>query len=101
MELNLARSMKNKVFCKYINKKIKVQESTSHLVSKTGRLITMDKEKAELLNDIFVSVFTSDCSSHSPKWNESEGGDWGSIVPPTVGKFKIQDCLRNLNISGS
>lgn len=47
------------------------------LVSIIDKLVTMDKEKAELLN-ISASVFTGDCSSRSPEVGGLKGGNWGS-----------------------
>ena len=39
----------NKGFYKYLNQKRRVQESVPPLVSDTGKLVTNDKEKAEVL----------------------------------------------------
>jgi len=36
------------------------------LVSNTGMLVTMGKEKAEVFTNIFALVFTSACSTHGP-----------------------------------
>ena len=38
----------------------------------TGRVVTMEKEKAEVLVNFFASVFTDSCSSHSPRVDGSE-----------------------------
>ena len=52
------------------------------LVINTGRLET-DK-KAEVLENNFASVFTSDCSTHNLREDSLEGGNWGNDSPPTV-----------------
>jgi len=49
-------------------------------VSNTDRLVTADEDKAEGFNNFFASVFTSDCSTHSPQADGSDGGNLGSIA---------------------
>ena len=73
------------------------------LVSNTGRLVTTDKEKAEVLKNFFffASVFTSDCSANSPQADGLKGGNWGCNAPPTVSKNHVDDYLKNLNIHKS
>lgn len=63
----MARDTKKntKVFYWYMNWKRKVQEGISFLLSNTGRLVKMDKEKTEMLNNVFASVITSNCPTHS------------------------------------
>jgi len=67
LQLDLARgAKKNKEgFYRHSNQKRKAQEGVTFLESNTGRLVTTDKEKAEVLK-LFALVFTSDCSTHSP-----------------------------------
>ena len=67
----------------------------------TGRLVATDKEKAEVLNNFFASVFSDNCSPHSPQTFGLVGGDWGSNVLPTVSKDQVWDHLRNLTIHKS
>jgi len=49
LELNLARGAKNKKkgFYRYVNQKGKVRASAPPLMSKTGKLVSMDKEKPQ------------------------------------------------------
>ncbi|KAM6103455.1 uncharacterized protein LJ206_014212 [Theristicus caerulescens] len=86
LELNLVRDAKNnkKGFYRYINQKRKVKESIPPLMSKTGKLITTDKEKAEVLNNFFASVFTGNLSPHASRVNGPSDGDQGGKVPLTV-----------------
>jgi len=65
--MNLARDAKNnqKGFYRDVKYKMEVKESISPLRSKTGKLVTTDKEKAEVINNIFASVFTVSLSCHT------------------------------------
>ncbi|KFQ67578.1 hypothetical protein N335_10393, partial [Phaethon lepturus] len=69
LELNLTRDAKNKKkgFCRYVSQKRKVKESVTPLMSKTGKLVTTNEEKAKVLNDFFASVFTGNLSSHTSR----------------------------------
>ncbi|KFM04153.1 hypothetical protein AS27_10717, partial [Aptenodytes forsteri] len=91
LELNLARDTKNnkKGFYRYVNHKRKVKESVPSLMSRTGKLVATDKEKAEVLNNIFASVFTGNLSSHTSRVDGPQGREWGSKVPPTVGQDQV------------
>ncbi|KFQ24241.1 hypothetical protein N331_03502, partial [Merops nubicus] len=59
LELNLARDTKKnkKGFYKYLNQKRKAKEGVPTLVTNNGELATSDKEKDEVLNNFFASVF--------------------------------------------
>jgi len=70
-------------------------------MSKTGKLVTMDKEKAEIVKNFFASVFTGNLSSRISQVHRPKDGDWGSKVPPTVREDRVRDHLRNLNICKS
>ena len=68
LELNLARDAKKnkKGFYRYLNQKRKVQEAVPLLVSDTGKLVTTDKEKAEVLTKFFLpwsSLITACCTA--------------------------------------
>ncbi|GAB0210331.1 mitochondrial enolase superfamily member 1 [Grus japonensis] len=67
----------------------------------TGKLVTTDKEKAEVLNNFFASVSTGNLSSDSSRVDGPQDRDWGSKVPPTVREDQVRDHLRNLNIHKS
>ncbi|KAK4807047.1 hypothetical protein QYF61_018388 [Mycteria americana] len=103
LELNLARDAKynKKGFYRYVSQKRKAKESVPPLMNTTGKLVTMDEEKAEVLNNFFASVFTGNLSSHTSRVDGPQDGDWGSKVPPTVREDQVRDHLRNLNIHKS
>ena len=103
LELNWARNAKNnkKGFYRYVSQKRKVKESVPPSMNTTGKLVTMDKEKAEVLNNFFVSVFTGNLSSHTSRVDGLQDRDWGSKIPPTVREDQVRDHLRNLNIHKS
>jgi len=66
-----------------------------------GDLIIWDVEKAEVLNDIFASVFTSKCSSHTAQVTEGKDKGWESEKPPAVAEDRVRDHLRNLKVHKS
>jgi len=66
-----------------------------------GDLVTWDMEKAEVLNNIFASVFTSKRFSHTAQVTEGKGRDWENEVLPTEGDDHVQDHLRNLEVHKS
>jgi len=67
LELNLAKDAKNnkRGFYRYVRQKRKVKESVAPPMSKNGKLVKMDKEKAEVLSNFFDSLFTGNLSLHS------------------------------------
>jgi len=79
----------------------KAKESVRSLIIKTGKLITTDEEKAEVINNLPSSVFTGNLSSHTSRVDGPQDGDWGSKVPPTIRVNQVRDYLRNLNIHKS
>ena len=71
VELNLVRDVKNnKTFYRYTGQKRQAKTGAPSLVNLKGELASTDKEKAEVLNEFFASVFTGgqDSSlSHVPE----------------------------------
>jgi len=73
-----------------------VKESVPPLMSETGKLATADEEKAEVLNNFFASVFTSNLSPHPSRVDGWHEGDQEGKIPPAVSEDQIRDLLQNL-----
>ncbi|KAJ7427303.1 hypothetical protein WISP_08354 [Willisornis vidua] len=71
-ELNLSRDIKGnkKSFYRYISDK------RGLLWKEMGDLVTQDMEKAEVLNDVFVLLFTGKCFRHTTPVKQHKGGHW-------------------------
>ncbi|PKU36054.1 rna-directed dna polymerase from mobile element jockey-like [Limosa lapponica baueri] len=91
-ELNLARDIKDnkKSFYKYVRDKGKTREDVGPLWKETGDLVTQDMEKAEVLNDFFISVFTDKGSNHTAQVAEGKNRGYENEEPPTVGEDQIR-----------
>ncbi|GAB0202862.1 hypothetical protein GRJ2_002751800 [Grus japonensis] len=90
-ELNLARDIKGnkKSFYRHVSDKRKTRENVGPLWKETGDLVTWGMEKAEVLNDVFASVFTSKCSSHTIQVAEGKCKGWENAEPPAVGEDQV------------
>ncbi|KFZ67368.1 hypothetical protein N338_13023, partial [Podiceps cristatus] len=91
LEMNLARNAKNnkKGFYRYINQKRKVKERAPALMNENGELVSTDEEKAEVLNNIFASVFTGNCSPPPSQVKGHHYGDKGCKTPPIVREDQV------------
>lgn len=64
-------------------------------IKEKGDLTSTDMKKAEVLNQFFV--FTGNQDSHAFHVPETLGVGWGSKIPHTVSKEKVQDHLMKPN----
>ncbi|GAB0207279.1 mitochondrial enolase superfamily member 1 [Grus japonensis] len=103
IEISLARDVKDnkKSFYRYVSEKRRTRENVGPLRNERGDLVTQDKEKAEVLNDFFASVFTGKCLSHTAQVTEGKGRDWENAELPTVGEDQVGEYLRNLKVHKS
>ena len=67
-ERNISKEIKNnnKLFWRYVNSQRNTKTTIPDLKRKDGSLTSDDREKAELLNDQFCSVFTNEDTSNIP-----------------------------------
>uniref|UniRef100_A0A803T8Q3 Reverse transcriptase domain-containing protein n=1 Tax=Anolis carolinensis TaxID=28377 RepID=A0A803T8Q3_ANOCA len=96
-ELRLARDIKNnkKGFFAYVGRKRKKKEAIGPLQGVDGVMVTGDREKAELLNAFFASVFSQKESHLQP---QQHGMDEGlGEIQPQIGKQVVQEHLATLN----
>jgi len=86
VKLNLARGSKNnkKSFYRYVSDRRQARENVSPLWKEMGDLVTQDMDKAEVLNDVFASVFNGKCCSHTAQVAEGKSRDWENEEMPSV-----------------
>jgi len=84
------------MFYRYVSDKRKARENVGPLWKEMGDLVTWDMEK--VLNEVFASVFTSKCSSHTIQDADGKGRDWENEELPTVGEGQVP---RNLKVHKS
>jgi len=103
LELNLVREAKNnmKGFYRYVSQKWKVKESIPSVMNKYEKLVSIDEEKDEVLNNFFASVFTGKLSPQPSPVDGLQYGDQRGKALPTVREDQVRDLLRNLNVHKS
>lgn len=103
LDLSLARDEKNNRngFYSYVSQKRKFSEGVCPPIINAGKLVILDRDKVELLNNFLVSVFNGNLSSHTSPVAELQNRVWGRKVLPTVQEAQVHDHLRNLNVHKS
>lgn len=86
-ELKMAKDIQSneESFCRHICDKRKTRENVGSHQKETGDLSTWHVEKA-VLHNIFVTVITSKCSSHTAQVTEGKSWNWEYEEPFTVGQ---------------
>ena len=100
IELNLAAGVKGnkKLFYKYINSKRRTRENLHSLLDEAGNVTTEDKEKADVLNAFFTSVFKRQTGYPQV----SPLSDLAALAgeqtkPPTIQEETVRDLLLQLD----
>ena len=97
-EKNIAKDCKENPskFWKYVNDKCKSNVGISSLKDKEGNLVTEDRERAELLNEFFTSVFLTEDLTNLPKVEEAELSNGKKIRETTIKKSDVEKKLKAL-----
>ena len=76
-EKKLARNLKTdvKTFWRYVNNGMKVRIPVGDLEREDGTVATAGMEKADVLNQLFTSVFTIEDTKYMPTMEERHGGN--------------------------
>ncbi|GAB0208754.1 mitochondrial enolase superfamily member 1 [Grus japonensis] len=100
IEISLARDVKdnNKSFYRYVSDTRRMRENVGPLWNEMGDLVTQDMEKAEVLTEVFASVSTGKCLSHTAQVTEGKGRDWENAELAAVGEDQVREYLRNLKV---
>lgn len=96
-ELRLAREVKNnkKGFFGYLRSKRKNKEMVGPLRGEDGKLLTGDREKAELLNTFFASVFSKKENGVQPEQHRAD--EAMGEMQFQMGKEVVKEYLAALN----
>lgn len=99
-ESNLAENIKTntKPFWNYVRTKTKTKESIGNLVDKDGILKTDNYERADILNEFFVSVFTRENMQNFPNFPVRTDQSFNNI---TISIEIIEKYIRKLKVSKS
>ena len=97
LELNLAAGIKGnkKLFYKYINSKRRTRENLCSLLDEAGNVTTEDKEKADILNAFFTSVFTSQTSYPQVSLLSDLAALAGEQTKPPTIQEETETCYSN------
>ena len=86
-----------KAFWQYINSKRKCREGVSSLKKDDGNYTNSDKEKADVLNQLFTSVFTKENPLVTPLLNPGEKSKGNLISNIVIEEEVVKQKLNELN----
>ncbi|XP_060136500.1 uncharacterized protein LOC132592834 [Zootoca vivipara] len=97
-ELRLAREVKSnkKGFYGYVRSKRKTKETVGALRREDGEMQTGDRERGELLNAFFASVFSKKENNARPE--EYGADDSAGETQPRISKEVVQEYLASLDV---
>ena len=98
-ERNIAKQSKEnpKMFWKYVQEKMKVNTGISALKDNYGHFAVSDKDKAEVLNNFFTSVFTKENKDSIPDMTEGCFSDGVLLTEIIVTPLAVKNKLLGLN----
>ena len=101
-EKNIARNIKtdNKAFWKYVQSKTKVKGSIEGLENENGDIVTDNREKANVLNDYFSSVFTKENLEEIPEIPQRPLPH-GTLLHIDINEEEVYKLLNSVNTSKS
>ena len=101
-ENKIAKNIKtnSKAFYQYIASKTVIKEGIYNLINKNGDVIKEDKDKCELLNDYFSSVFTTEDTDDIPVFKHNNDS-LPSLETCTVTLKDMENAIHNLNANKS
>ena len=98
-ETKIAQDSKTnpKAFWKYINSKKKCQQGISALKKEDGTYTTNDKEKADILDKLFSSVFTRENKEHIPSIPPGEKSQGIYLPDIIITEEAVEEKLASLD----
>ena len=82
----------------YVNSKIKPRDTISNLRAEDGSLTTNDKEKSEVLNKFFSSVFVNEGDGPVPDFKSDYENELSNIE---INEDQMYNVLKKLNSTKS
>ena len=95
-ERNIALGMKDdsKLFWKLVKSKTKVKEDIQCIIQETGEVHSENKEKAELLNHFFSSVFTQEDVGNVPAFKNRTNSSLEEVQIDTPTIIKLLGMMK-------
>ena len=88
-----------KLFWKYVQTKTKITTGISPLTKRDGGVAVTDKDKADVLNLFFASVFTSENLNNIPVLDEGSRSDNILLTDILITPLAVKEKLGQLNVN--